>query len=51
MKTIFSKKHILHNSLTELSGGQLIRPYENIQRMEYILNEILKQKLGPVPEP
>ena len=51
MKTIYSKKHVLHNSLTELSGGQLVKPYENFERINFILNEILKRKLGPVFEP
>ena len=50
MKTIFSKKHILHNSLTELSGGELVKPFENPKRIEYILKEISKRKLGPILE-
>ena len=51
MKTIYSKKHHLRNSLTELSGGQLVKPFESPERVEFILNEIIKRKLGPVFEP
>jgi len=51
MKTIYSSKHILRNSLTELSGGKLVKPFESPERMKFILNEILVRKLGPVLEP
>jgi len=50
MKTIYSKKHYLRNSLTELSGGQLVKPFESPERIEFILNEILQRKLGSVYE-
>tara|TARA_B100000579_G_scaffold404574_1_gene389501 strand:- start:856 stop:1881 length:1026 start_codon:yes stop_codon:yes gene_type:complete len=51
MKTIYSKKHVLHNPSTELSGGKLVRPFESPERIEIILKEILKRRLGPVFEP
>ena len=51
MKTIYSKNHIFRNSQTELSGGELVRPFESPERVEYILNEISKRKLGPIIEP
>ena len=51
MKTVYSKKHYLRNSLTELSGGQLVKPFESPERIEFILNEILQRKLGSVYEP
>ncbi len=51
MKTVYSKKHTLRNSITELSGGELVRPFECPERIEYILAEISKRKLGPIIEP
>ncbi len=51
MKTIYSKKHILRNSLTELSGGELVKPFESPDRIKFILNEISKRKLGSILEP
>ncbi len=51
MRTIYSKKHILHNSLTELSGGKLIKPLESPDRIKIILKEISNRKLGPISEP
>ena len=51
MKTIYSKKHHLRNSLTELSGGQLVKPFESPERIEFILNEISQRKLGSIFEP
>ena len=51
MKTIYSEKHIKQNSKSELAGGQLIKPYECPERMEYILNEISSRNLGEVLKP
>ncbi len=51
MKTIYSKKHILHNTLTELSGGELVKPFESPDRVKIILNEVYNRKLGPVFQP
>jgi len=51
MKTIYSKKHILRNASTELAGGELIKPYESPERMDFILNEISNRKIGPVLDP
>ena len=48
MKTIYSKKYSLHNSLTELSGGKLVKPFETSARVKFILNEISNRKLGPI---
>ena len=50
MKTIYSKKYSLHNSLTELSGGKLVKPFETSERVKFILNEISNRKLGPILE-
>ena len=51
MKTIYSEKHIQQNSKSELAGGQLIKPYECPERMEYILHEINSRNLGEVYKP
>ena len=51
MKTIYSKNHILRNSTTELYGGELVKPFERPERMDYILSEIQSRKLGPILDP
>lgn len=51
MKTIFSEKHKLRNSKTELYGGQLVKPFERPSRAEFIINRIVERNLGPVHEP
>ena len=51
MKTVYTKNHILRNSKTELFGGELVKPFERPERMEYILNEIKTRKLGPILDP
>ena len=51
MKTIYSKNHILRNSKTELYGGELVKPFERPERMEFIINEIKERNLGPIIEP
>ena len=48
MKTVYSKKHALRNSLTELSGGELVKPFDSPERIKFILDEISKRKLGPI---
>ena len=40
MKTVYSSEHILRNAKTELTGGQLVTPYECPQRADYILAAI-----------
>ncbi len=51
MKTVYSKKHILRNPLTELSGGELVKPFECPERINYILKELSKYQLGQVVQP
>ena len=51
MKTVYSKNHILRNSKTELFGGELVKPFERPERMDYIVDEINSQKLGEIIEP
>jgi len=51
MKTIYSKNHILRDSKTELYGGELVKPFERPERMEFIINEIKDRSLGPILDP
>ena len=51
MITIYSSKHSLRNAKTELYGGELVRPFERPERMNYILDEIKNQKLGEIRTP
>jgi acetoin utilization deacetylase AcuC-like enzyme len=49
--TVFSEQHLLRNPRTELSGGQLVRPYESAARAQIVLNRVREQGLGAVIEP
>ena len=51
MKTIYSDKHKLRNSATELYGGQLVEPFERPSRAEFIINRVREENLGPVLDP
>ncbi|MDP6969303.1 MAG: histone deacetylase family protein [Gammaproteobacteria bacterium] len=51
MKIIYSADHVLHNTRTELSGGQLVTPFECASRMEYICQALAQQGLGPLQPP
>lgn len=51
MKTIYTEKHRLRNSKTELFGGQLVEPFERPSRAEYIINRVKDTNLGAILEP
>jgi len=51
METIFTERHNLRNSKTELFGGQLVEPFERPSRAEYIIARVREVELGPVSEP
>jgi len=51
MKTIFTEKHKLRNSKTELYGGLLVEPFERPSRAEIILNRVNETDLGTVIQP
>ena len=51
MKTVYSKNHIFRNSKTELYGGELVKPFERPERMEFIINEIKDRSLGTIFDP
>jgi acetoin utilization deacetylase AcuC-like enzyme len=51
MLTVFSEKHALRNSKTELYGGELVPPFECPQRVEHILQRVRDVKLGEIVAP
>ncbi len=51
MITVYSDKHRLRNSKTELYGGQLVEPYERPSRAEIVLERVKKEKLGEIVKP
>ena len=51
MLTVFSEKHALRNTTTELSGGQLVPPFECPMRAEIILERLKRVKLGEIIAP
>ncbi len=51
MLTIYSDKHKLRNSKTELVGGLLVEPFERPSRMEHITARIKETGLGEMIEP
>lgn len=51
METIFTERHKLRNSKTELFGGQLVEPFERPSRAQYIIDRLREVDLGPVSEP
>lgn len=51
MKTVFTERHRLRNSKTELYGGTLVRPFECPERIEFITAELDKRGLADYVEP
>jgi acetoin utilization deacetylase AcuC-like enzyme len=51
METIYTEKHKLRHSKTELYGGELVEPFERPSRAEYIIEQVRAAKLGPVNPP
>lgn len=51
METIFTDRHKLRNSKTELFGGELVEPFERPSRAEYIIGRVCAVDLGPISEP
>ena len=51
METIFTERHRLRNSKTELFGGKLVEPFERPSRAEYIISRVHDVTLGPVNVP
>ena len=51
MLTVYSEKHKLRDSKTELYGGELVPPFECPVRAEYILERIQSENLGEIISP
>ena len=51
MLTVFSEKHALRDSRTELYGGVLVPPFECPVRAEHILQRVTDVKLGEIIAP
>jgi len=51
MKVVFSEDHRKHFPQGELSGGELVTPFERPSRMEYILRELKSRKLDDMMVP
>ena len=51
METVYTDKHKLRDSKTELYCGELVPPFECPVRAEYVLNRVNEVELGAVSEP
>ncbi len=51
MLTVFSEKHALRDSKTELYGGELVPPFECPVRAEHILQRVKEVNLGQIIGP
>ncbi len=51
MITVFSEDHLLRSALTELSRGELVRPFECPERAEFVLKQVRAAALGEVIAP
>jgi acetoin utilization deacetylase AcuC-like enzyme len=51
VRTFFSEDHRLHFPQAELSGGQLVTPFERPSRVEYVLRRLRERRLGEVADP
>lgn len=51
MITVYSEEHRKRNARTELLGGELVPPFEKPARMDFILDRLASEQLGPVVSP
>lgn len=51
MLTVYTEKHKLRQSKSELFGGEIVAPFECPERAEIILSQVLSRQLGEVSEP
>jgi len=51
MKTVCSEQHRLHFPVGELSGGQLVRPYECPERWDYVMDSLRANHYKTFVEP
>lgn len=51
MKTVYSPKHVLRDSHSELHAGRLVRAFERPERAEIVRARVKAQNLGPIVAP
>ena len=51
MKTIYSEQHRLRDAQTELSGGQLVKPFERPSRADTVVQAVRASGLGDICQP
>ncbi|HXA36155.1 MAG TPA: histone deacetylase family protein [Steroidobacteraceae bacterium] len=51
MITVFTAEHLKRCPRTELSGGELVRPFESPERAQIVLERVRAQRLGEVTAP
>ncbi|WP_417807570.1 histone deacetylase family protein [Thioclava sp.] len=51
MRIFYSENHRLHFPQAELSGGELVTPYERPSRVEYVLNRLKERGFGDIVAP
>ena len=51
MQTVFSEDHKLRDAQTELFGGELVRPFECPERMDYVMAQLKSVNLGQILAP
>jgi acetoin utilization deacetylase AcuC-like enzyme len=51
MRTFYSESHRLHFPQAEISGGEMVTPYERPSRIEYILRRLQQQHMTDIVAP
>jgi len=51
MRTFFSESHRLHFPQAEISGGEMVTPFERPSRVEYILRRLHQQQMSDIIAP
>jgi len=51
MLTVYSEKHFLRSARTELYGGELVRPHDCAERVQFVLDRVKASGLGTVVSP
>ena len=51
MITFFNHKHVLHQGRQEMFRGQMVPCFELPARVDHVLSELTRRKLGPVHAP
>ena len=51
MRTFFSESHRLHFPQAEISGGEMVTPFERPSRIEYILRRLHDRQMRDIVAP